>query len=164
MNQFLDDVRSSLQEQIIEVNQYAGEVSLEIQPQHLLAVCQILKEKFGFTYLSDITATDMFTDQQRFRLSYNLFNLTEKKRIRISCRVNEENPEVDSLCELWPSANWNEREAFDMMGIKFKNHPDLRRMFMPEDFEYFPLRKEFPLIGIAGSIEVPEKDPPKPYK
>jgi len=90
--------------------------------------------------------------------------LNENKRIRIKCRVEEEDPTVDSVVDIWPSANWFEREQYDMLGIKFKNHPDLRRMYMPEDFEYFPLRKEFPLIGIPGSIEMPEKDPPKTYK
>ena len=99
-----------------------------------------------------------------FEMSYNIVNLESKKRLRISCRVEEDNPEVDTVTGIWPAAMWFERECWDMMGIKFAGHPDLRRIYMPEDFEYFPLRKEFPLIGIPGSIQMPEKDPPKEYK
>jgi len=164
MSNFLEDFKTSLPTQIKEVNSYAGEISIEIDAQNLYPVMRILKEKFGFNYLSDVTATDMFTESLRFRLSYNVMNMESHSRIRVSCRVSEEKPEVESLVSLWPSANWYEREAYDMMGIIFLNHPDLRRIYMPEDFEYFPLRKEFPLIGIPGSIQVPEKDPPKTYR
>jgi NADH-quinone oxidoreductase subunit C len=164
MNNLLEEVKASLQEKILEVKNYAGEVSIEIDAQHVYPVLKLLKEKFGFNYLADITATDMFTEDLRFRISYNLTNLDTYARVRVSCRVSEENPEVESVVTLWRSADWNEREAYDMMGVTFRNHPDLRRIYMPEDFEYFPLRKEFPLIGIPGSIQVPEKDPPKTYR
>jgi len=149
---------------IREVIQYAGEVTLLVKTDALFGILKILKEKFGYNYLTDIVATDRYTDEERFEVGYNIVNLNENKRIRIKCRVEEEDPTVDSVVDIWPSANWFEREQYDMLGIKFKNHPDLRRMYMPEDFEYFPLRKEFPLIGIPGSIEMPEKDPPKTYK
>lgn len=144
--------------------EYAGELTLEFHAKNLLAICKALKEQLGFTYLSDITASDFFVEGMRFEMSYNLVNLTAKKRLRISCRVQEEEPCVDSVSEIWPAAIWYERECWDMMGIRFTGHPDLRRIYMPEDFEYFPLRKEFPLIGIPGSIQMPEKDPPKGYK
>jgi NADH-quinone oxidoreductase subunit C len=106
----------------------------------------------------------MFTDEMRFEVAYNLVNMEGKKRLRVSLRVDEREPEVDSITQLFTSANWFEREAFDMVGIRFRGNEDLRRIYMPEDFHYFPLRKEFPLLGIQGSIEMPEKDPPKGYK
>lgn len=164
MSNLLEEVKASIQAQILEAKSYAGEISIEVDVKNIYPVLKILKEKFGFNYLCDITATDMFTEEERFRVSYNLVNLDAKSRVRISCRVSEHKPEIESMSSLWPSANWYEREAFDMMGIIFLNHPDLRRMYMPEDFEYFPLRKEFPLIGIPGSVQVPEKDPPKTYR
>jgi NADH-quinone oxidoreductase subunit C len=164
MSQLPEELKASLQPYVLETGTYAGEVSVEVDAKSIYPVLKILKEKFGFNYLCDITATDMFTEENRFRVSYNVVNLDTKARVRVSCRVSESKPELDSVITIWPSANWYEREAYDMMGIIFSNHPDLRRMYMPEDFEYFPLRKEFPLLGIPGSIQVPEKDPPKTYR
>jgi NADH-quinone oxidoreductase subunit C len=164
MSQLPEELKASLQPYVLETGTYAGEVSVEVDAKSIYPVLKILKEKFGFNYLCDITATDMFTEENRFRVSYNVVNLDTHARVRVSCRVSESKPELDSVITIWPSANWYEREAYDMMGIIFSNHPDLRRMYMPEDFEYFPLRKEFPLLGIPGSIQVPEKDPPKTYR
>lgn len=164
MSTLLEQVTASLQVPILESSTYAGEISVEVDARNIHPVLRILKEKFGFNYLCDITATDMFTEENRFRISYNLVNLDSKARIRVSCRVSESKPEVESVTSLWKSADWYEREAYDMVGVVFLNHPDLRRIYMPEDFEYFPLRKEFPLLGIPGSIQVPEKDPPKTYR
>jgi NADH-quinone oxidoreductase subunit C len=164
MSTLLEDVKASIQNFVLETNTYAGEISVEVDAKNIYPVLKILKEKFGYNYLCDITATDMFTEDNRFRISYNIVNLDSNKRLRISCRVPEAKPEVESIVTLWPSADWYEREAYDMMGVIFLNHPDLRRIYMPEDFEYFPLRKEFPLLGIPGSIQIPEKDPPKTYR
>ncbi|MCL4106370.1 UNVERIFIED_CONTAM: hypothetical protein GTU68_003531 [Idotea baltica] len=149
---------------IVATGDYAGEITLEIKAEACHEVLKSLKEVFGFNYLSDITAIDYYSDELRFGVSYNLVSLTNKSRLRVTCRVEEDNPTVDSAIDIWPSANWYEREAWDMMGIRFNNHPDQRRMFMPEDFEYHPLRKEFPLIGIPGSIQVPDPAPPKEYQ
>ena len=149
---------------ILNTNEYAGEVTIEVKATHILDVCTVLKEKMGFTYLSDITGIDYYTDHERFGVAYNLINLADRKRLRILVKISEEQPQVSTVVSVWPAANWFEREVYDMFGILFKGHPDLRRIYMPEDFEYFPLRKEFPLIGIPGTIQMPEKDPPKEYK
>lgn len=149
---------------VVGTTVYAGELTIEIKPSANLKVLQILKDKFGFSYLSDITGVDYYTDEKRFGVSYNLVNLVARKRLRVMTRVDEKDPAVDSAVSVWPAANWFEREVWDMMGIRFHGHPDHRRIFMPEDFEYFPLRKEFPLIGIPGSIQVPVPDAPKEYK
>ncbi len=155
---FLDKIGGSpFQEFIVEVKSYAGELTILVKPQYLFRMLKMLKEQYEFDYLADITAVDYYTDEERFEVSYNIVNLEGKQRLRIASRIEENNPTVESVVALWPSANWYEREAFDMMGIRFHNHPDLRRIYMPEDFEYFPLRKEFPLLGIPGSIELPEK-------
>ena len=86
-------------------------------------------------------------------------NLKTSKRIRLKVRVEEENPTLPSVTSLFKAADWNERECFDMLGIRFEGHEDLRRMYMPEDFQYHPQRKEFPLLGIPGSLPLPPRTP-----
>lgn len=157
-----EQVHNSLKESVLDTNWYAGEFSITIDRSKSFAALKSLKEDFGFNYLADISTVDHYTDEQRFEVQYNLFNLDKNQRLRVKVFIEEDHPEVDSVVEIWKAANWHEREAYDMMGIRFKNHPDLRRMFMPEDFEYYPLRKEFPLIGIPGSISLPEREPRKP--
>lgn len=163
-NTFLATLQNSHFQPFIKgVRGYANELTIEIEAKDVLEVMTILKNQFEFNYLSDITAVDHYTDELRFEVSYNLVSMAQQQRLRVSCRVDESDPSLDSVVSLWRSADWYEREAFDMMGIKFNHHPDLRRIYMPEDYEYFPLRKEFPLLGIPGSIPLPEKDPPKSY-
>jgi NADH-quinone oxidoreductase subunit C len=163
------DNHQQLQRKILKHHIYVGELTLTVEPQDLYEVCRILKQDYGFHYLADMGGADHFTDQQRFEVFYNIMNLNDNVRLRVKTFLEEpededELPEVESVTSIWPGANWHEREAYDMYGIRFLNHPDLRRMFLPEDFEYYPLRKEFPLIGIPGSLQIPEKDPPKGYK
>ncbi|MDX2249573.1 MAG: NADH-quinone oxidoreductase subunit C [Bacteroidia bacterium] len=165
MSNFIDTIKSStIQDYIVDVRGYANEMTIEVKPETIFEVLKVMKEKFGFNYLADITASDNYTDEKRFEVAYNIVNLEGKQRLRVACRVDENEPEVDSVVTLWKAADWFEREAFDMIGIQFRNHPDLRRMYMPEDYDWFPLRKEFPLLGIPGSMVLPEKDPPKEYR
>lgn len=96
-------------------------------------------------------------DNERFRVIYILTSLPNKYKIRLVVIIDGARPVCPSVTSVYPAANWAEREAFDMYGIVFEGHPDLRRMYMPEDFEYYPLRKEFPLMGIPGSIPLPPK-------
>lgn len=160
----LADVTNGLQSRLLQFTQYQGEVSLHVSRENLRPLMESLRNQYGFDMLVDIGTVDHYTDSLRFEVFYNLFNLSQGARIRIKCRLEESDPTVQTVTDLWPSANWHEREAWDMMGIRFDGHPDLRRMFMPEDFQYHPHRKEFPLIGIPGSIQVPEKDGPKGYR
>jgi NADH-quinone oxidoreductase subunit C len=153
-----------IQDWVVATTHYAGETTIEVKAAAIVQVCEILKGKFGFDYLADITAIDYYTDEARFGVAYNLASIEGKKRLRILARLPEHEPTIATVIKVWPAANWFERECWDMMGIRFQGHPDLRRIYMPEDFEYFPLRKEFPLIGIPGSIQVPQPDGPKEYK
>ncbi len=163
LNEYLQKVIDGLSEEhpeeLIDVYQSSGDTFVRIKPQANVEVCRYLKEKFHFIYLADVFGTDRFTSEDRFELVYNLVSLRDRERIFVKAWLPEENPEIESVTELWKSANWFERQTYDMYGIRFTNHPDMRRIYMPEDFEYFPMRKEFPLLGIPGSIELPSTTP-----
>lgn len=155
----LNDLKTSLPDAVLDVINYQGDVTFIISRNLIHEVCLFLKDKHHFKYLVDIVATDRFTSEDRFEVIYNLFCLRNPNRILVKVRLDEDNPILPTTTDIWPAANWNEREAYDMMGIQFEGHPDLRRIFLPEDFEYFPLRKEFPLLGIPGSIPLPSTTP-----
>jgi len=143
----------------VQISVTRGDVQLLVPRTIIIDVLRTLKDDFGFTYLIDIVATDRFTSEDRFEVIWNIISLKDQSRIFVKTRVPEEDPSLPSTVDIWPAANWNEREAYDMMGIRFTGHPDLRRLFLPEDFEYFPLRKEFPLMGVPGSIPLPSTSP-----
>ncbi len=145
---------------IAKVSVYAGEYTAFVKRESLLQVCTALKETLGFTYLVDLAGVDRFCeDAPRYEVYYAIVNLDTGKRLRLKVLVDEEDAVVPSLTGLFKAADWNERECYDMLGIRFEGHPDLRRMYMPEDFAYHPQRKEFPLLGIPGSLPLPPRVP-----
>lgn len=164
MKDILQALQAKFSHAIREVTEFRGETTLLVKVASLVNICRALKEEHGFNYCADICGADRFTDDERFEVIYNLTNLNKHWRIRLKVRVSEENPVVPSVTSIWPAANWHERETYDMYGVRFAGHPDLRRMYMPEDFEYYPLRKDFPLIGVPGSIPLPAIDRKAPNK
>lgn len=144
---------------VLDVYRSSGDTFVLVESEAIVEVCRTLKEELGFIYLSDIFGTDRFTSQNRFEVIYNLVSLRDRQRLFLKTLLEEESPEIESVTDVWKSAGWFEREVYDMFGVRFRNHPDLRRIYMPEDYEYFPLRKEFPLLGIPGSIELPSTTP-----
>jgi len=156
-------LQEALASEAVEARLQAGELTFVVTREALKPFLRPLKEKYGFGYLVDIGATALFVEGLRFEVVYNLVNLTQRLRVRVKARVPEDDPVVETVTDLWPGAAWHEREAYDMMGIRFAGHPDLRRIYLPEDFAYHPLRKEFPLLGIPGTLPLPPKEPPKPY-
>lgn len=136
---------------------YAGEHSVLLTREAIVEACRFLRDEHGFDYLSDMATVDRFSDDERFEVSYNLVSMAGRKRLRLKVRVEETDPTVPTIIDVYPAAEWHEREAWDMMGIRFDGHPDLRRLFMPEDFEYHPARKEFPVLGIPGSLPLPPR-------
>ena len=155
----VEALRERFGEAVGDVAVYAGEHTVFIEKTQIAEVCRALKEEMGFTYLVDLGGVDRFTDEDRFEVFYNLISLKDRKRLRLKVRIDEEDLHVPSVTGIFRAAGWNEREAYDMLGIVFDGHPDLRRMYMPEDFEYFPQRKEFPLLGIPGSLPLPPQTP-----
>jgi len=143
----------------IEYTDVNGTSALYINKEDVLEVCKILKEDGSLKFNScvDAVSVDRFEKKNRYEMIYNLVSIDNNERLFIKIRLDSKNPEMESLIPVWKSANWYEREAYDMMGINFLNHPDLRRMYMPENYEYHPLRKDFPLMGIPDSIPLPNK-------
>lgn len=159
LQQTIDALTEQFSDKIIEVYQSSGDTFVRISPDANVEICRFLKEEQHYIYLTDIFGTDRFTSEDRFEIIYNLVSLRDQERLFVKTWLPEEEPVIRSMTEVWKSANWFERQTYDMFGIRFTGHPDLRRVYMPEDYEYFPLRKEFPLLGIPGSIELPSTTP-----
>ena len=155
----VEALRGEFGDAILDVMVYAGEHTVYVEKARIADVCSFLKDQQGFTYLVDLGGADRFTEEDRFEVFYNLVNIDAGKRLRLKVRVDEDHLHVPSVTPLYRAANWNERECYDMLGVIFDGHPDLRRMYMPEDFEYYPQRKEFPLLGIPGSLPLPPQTP-----
>ncbi len=159
------ELLEKIKEKLTEANGFNGIVftqninypMIEVPKERLLEVCTILRDEFQFEQLRDVVSVDRFTKNGRFECIYNLYSLTHSSRVFLRVMLDSKNPEVDSLYPVWQSANWTEREAWDMMGIKFIGHPDLRRMYMMEEYEYHPLRKDYPLMGLPGAVTLPKK-------
>ena len=134
---------------VTEVIEFRGETTIVVPRAHLRRTAEFLAREPGlrFTYLSDITATDQFPIEPRFELNYHLVSLERRERVRLKVRVSGDDPVVPSVTSVWPGANWHEREAFDLMGVRFEGHPDLTRILMPDDWEGHPLRKDYPVEG-----------------
>ncbi len=122
-----------------------GELTLWIQPQKIVAVCEFLKIARQYRYLSDITAVDWYPAEPRFEVVYHLYSHEHKQRLRLKAKIGGDNPEIASVTSVWRAANWYERETFDLFGIQFHGHPDLRRILMPDDWQGHPLRKDYPV-------------------
>ncbi len=122
-------------------------LGVEIAPDKIADVCRHLKEVLQFVRLSAVTAVDRFPAEPRFEVVYLLHSIERNERVRLKCRLGGESPELESVTGVWRSANWYEREIFDLFGVRFRNHPDLRRILLPEDWQGHPLRKDFPVTG-----------------
>ena len=124
-----------------------GEANLEVRADKLVAACRFLKDQQQFVRLADLTAVDWHPREPRFEVIYHLHSIDKNQRLRLKCRLPEAAAEVDSVTSVWRSANWHEREIFDLFGIVFRGHPNLRRIMLPEDWEGHPLRKDYPVHG-----------------
>lgn len=147
-----------------QTSEHRGQLTVTVPKDKIIEVGKALKENENtkFNHLVDITAIDWMREENRFEVVYNMNSLDFNSKLFIKVPVDEENLKCPSVTEVWGSANWYERETFDMYGIKFTNHPNLRRFYMPEDYEdpetgepLHPLRKDFPLMGIPDSMPLP---------
>jgi NADH-quinone oxidoreductase subunit C len=132
---------------VSEVIEFRGETTLVVPRELLRATAEYCRSNLQFNFLSDATSLDRFPTEPRFELNYHLVSIPKKAKIRLRTRVSGADPVVDSLVPVWPGAGWLEREIFDLMGIRFNGHPDLRRILLPADWEGYPLRRDFPTEG-----------------
>jgi NADH-quinone oxidoreductase subunit C len=127
--------------------EFREEISVSVPLEEIVATCKACRDELGFNFLIDLSSVDHFGDEPRFEVVYELYSLADNVHLRLKTKVSEDNLEVPTVSNLWATADWHEREVFDMMGIRFANHPDLRRILMWDGYPYFPLRKDFPLEG-----------------
>ncbi len=123
-----------------------AELTLTVARESIIPACQAVRAA-GYNFLVDVTCVDWYPNQPRFQVTYHLLSHGLKQRLRLCVLVEEGDASVDSITPVWPAANFYEREIFDLFGVRFGGHPNLRRILMPDDFEGYPLRKDFPVEG-----------------
>lgn len=140
-------------DQVIRTVAHAGQIGVLVRKDRISDVCQYLRDEplLKMDHLADLTAVDYSAypgdDGPRFEVVYNMISTQYRHRIRLKVRLPEDEPKIDTVSTIWNTANWHERETYDLMGIVFEGHPDLRRILLAEDWEGHPLRKEYPLKG-----------------
>jgi NADH-quinone oxidoreductase subunit C len=150
--ELLPSLEKSLGEKIQNKTEFRGETTCTISPADLRKIAKFCRDELSFDYLIDITSIDNSGEEPRFEIVYELYSMPLGVHLRLKLRVSKDVGVVDTVSDIWPTANWHEREIYDMMGIKFSDHPDLRRILMWDGYPFFPLRKEFPLEGLPSEM------------
>lgn len=140
-------IKKEFADAVGEPVEFRGESTLSVELGSLHEILAYCKDKLGFDYLVDVSSLDHLGEEPRFEMVYELYSYEHGTNLRIKSGVDASEREVPTATDLWATANWHEREVYDMMGISFKDHPDLRRILMWEGFPFYPLRKDFPLAG-----------------
>ncbi len=150
--ELVDILIQSFGEKLREKTEFRGETSYTITAKDLREIAKFCRDELLFDYLIDVTSIDNFGEEPRFEIVYHLYSMPHAVHLRLKLKVPEEADAVDTVSDIWPTANWHEREIYDMMGIKFNGHPDLRRILMWDGYPFYPLRKDFPLEGLASEM------------
>jgi NADH-quinone oxidoreductase subunit C len=131
-----------------EPTEFRGELTLIVaDAERIVEVCAFAKKELGFNFLADLSSVDNYGEDPRWTIVYELYGISHNQYLRLKTNVSEEKSELPTVTGVWRTADWHEREIYDMMGIRFRGHPDLRRIIMWEGYPHFPLRKDFPLGG-----------------
>lgn len=158
----LQKLQQHLGEKVLEVHHHRGDETATIEADALHETCVWLKETPGleFDMLTDLTVVDYLEQgkKPRFQVVYHLYSVGRKHRLRLKVGVEETDPEVDTVSDLWRNANWCEREAWDLYGLRFRGHPELRRILLYEEFEGHPLRKDYPKAKRQPRVRRPRKE------
>ena len=147
-----DSLSKSFGEKLQSKTEFRGETTYTIAASDLREIAKFCRDELSFDYLLDITSIDNHGEEPRFEIVYHLYSMPHSVHLRLKLKVSEETGAVDTVSDIWPTANWHEREAYDMMGIRFNGHADLRRILMWDGYPYFPLRKDFPLEGLPSEM------------
>jgi NADH-quinone oxidoreductase subunit C len=150
-------LRETFSAETLQIVHYRKEWTVLMKPERVVEIMRFLRDGWGYAMCHDVTSVDLYPEEPRFMVVYHLLNLEQPSRLRVKCPVGGEAPEIDSVVPVWTGADYAEREVFDLMGIRFRGHPDLRRILMPEEYEHHPLRKDFPLTGFPVGIDA-QKD------
>jgi len=160
-------IKAKFPEAVEDVIGFRGETTVVVKPESILAVSRFIHDdpELNYTYLADLAGVDYYPDEPRFAISYIPYAMAANARFRLKVYLPGDDPQLDSVTGVWRNADWFEREAFDMLGIKFNNHPDLRRLLMPADWVGHPHRKDYPLgyEEVQFSFNWREIDAKKPY-
>lgn len=148
-NSIVQRLRAADEKVIAVASEFRGELTLVLPPEQLLRAAQLLQAEPGlqFDFLSDISAVDRFPIEPRFEMNYHLLSIPLRQTLRLRVWLPGKEPVISTVIPVWPTANWHEREIFDLFGIRFEGHPDLHRILMPDDWEGYPLRKDYPVEG-----------------
>ena len=151
-DEVFESLGKSFGEKIQRQTEFRGETTFTIAASDLHEITKFCYDELSFDYLLDITSIDNFGEEPRFEIVYHLYSIPHGIHLRFKLKVSEDVGAVDTISDIWPTANWHEREIYDMMGIKFNGHPDLRRILMWDGYPFFPLRKDFPLEGLPSDM------------
>ncbi len=148
LHNFVEKLKAQNSSWVADVKDALGEVTITVPREAIIDVCNFLKGEQDFDLLADLCGSDCGPEEDpRFEVNYHLFSTTHYNRLRLKVLLMEDEPNVESVTSLWKTANWHERETYDLLGIVFDNHPDLRRILLPSDFDGHALRKDYPLRG-----------------
>ena len=148
----IESFSKSFGERIQAIAEFRDETTFAIAASDLREIAKFCRDELSFDYLLDITSIDKFGQEPRFEIVYHLYSMPHSIHLRLKLKVSEDVGAVDTVSDIWPTANWHEREIYDMMGIKFNGHADLRRILMWDGYPFFPLRKDFPLEGLPSEM------------
>ena len=148
LHEFVEKLRAENADWITEVKDALGEVTVTVPAASIADVCKFLRNTQDFDLLADICGADRGPEEDpRFEVNYHLFSTKHYNRLRLKVLLSEDAPTVSTVTHVWRTADWHERETYDLMGVKFEGHPDLRRILLPSDFDGHALRKDYPLRG-----------------
>jgi len=148
----IESLNKWFEENLQKKTEFRGETTYAIAASDLREIAKFCRDDLSFDYLLDITSIDNFGEEPRFEIVYHLYSMPHGAHLRLKLRVSEELGAIDTVSDIWPTADWHEREIYDMMGVKFNGHPDLRRILMWDGYPFFPLRKDFPLAGLPSDM------------
>ncbi len=153
-------LKERFNDSILDASEFRGDLSITVKREAAADAALFLRddEEIKFDFCKDVTAIDWAKRKNRFTVVYIVYSHKNKNEIKLKIELDESDLNMPTLSNVWKSAGWYERETFDMYGISFTGHSDLRRVYMPEEFEYHPLRKDFPLLGVPGSLPLPKTE------